>query len=53
MIIQPALPRCEAMADIALLALQGAAQCLVAARDPPLRPPVVGGQPAQETLLEL
>jgi len=39
------------MADIALVAMKGANQCLVAARDPPLRPPVIGGQPAQDTLL--
>jgi len=41
------------MPDIALIALQGADQCLVAARDPPRRPPVIGGQPAQDMLLEL
>lgn len=41
------------MAEIALIALQGADQYLVAARDPPLRPPVVDGQPAQDPLLEL
>ena len=40
------------MADMALIALQGADQCLVAARDPPLRPPVIGRQPAPDTLLE-
>ena len=41
------------MAEIALIALQSADQCLVAARGPPLRPLVIGDQPAQDTLLEL
>jgi hypothetical protein len=36
---------------MAEIALKGADQFLVAARDPPLRPPVIGGQPAQDTLL--
>jgi hypothetical protein len=42
-------PRCqsaEALADIPLISLEGADQCLVAPRDPPLRPLVIGGQPA-------
>jgi hypothetical protein len=43
----------EAMADITLIPLEGADQLLVAARDPPLRPLVLGGQPAQDTLLQL
>jgi hypothetical protein len=41
------------MADRALSARQGVAQYLVAAREPPLRPSVIGGQPARETLPEL
>ena len=41
------------MADIALVPLEGADQLLVAARDPPLRPLVVSGQPAQDPLLPL
>jgi hypothetical protein len=41
------------MADIALISLEGAHQFLVAARDPALRPLVIGGQPAQDTLLQL
>jgi len=41
------------MTDIALVSLQGAHQCLVAARDPTLRPLVVGGQPVQNTLVQL
>jgi hypothetical protein len=41
------------MADIALVSLQGTHQFLVAARDPALRPLVVGGQPVQNTLLQL
>ena len=41
------------MTDIALIALEGAHQCLVAARDPALRPLVIGGQPAQDRLLQL
>jgi len=47
----PRFQGAKAMADIALVAMKGANQCLVAARDPPLRPPVIGGQPAQDTLL--
>jgi len=43
----------ETMADIALIALEGAHQFLVAARDPPLRPLVVGGQPVQNMLVQL
>ena len=38
------------MTALALVSLQGAHQCLVAARDPALRPLVVGGQPVQQTL---
>ena len=41
------------MAAIPLIPLEGAHQFLVAARDPALRPLVVGGQPAQETLVQL
>ena len=41
------------MADMALIALEGAHQFLVAARDPALGPLVIGSQPAQDTLLEL
>jgi hypothetical protein len=41
------------MADIALVPLKGADQLLVAARDPALRPLVIGGSPAQDTLLQL
>jgi len=41
------------MADIALISLEGAHQFLVATRDPALRPLVIGGQPAQDTLLQL
>ena len=41
------------MADIALISLEGAHQCLVAARDPPLCPLVVGNQPVEDTLLQL
>jgi len=40
------------MTDIALVSLQGAHQFLVAARDPALRPLVVGGQPVQHTLVQ-
>jgi len=43
----------ETMADIALVSLQGTHQFLVAARDPALRPLVVGGQPVQNTFLQL
>ena len=43
----------EAMTDIALVSLQGAHEFLVTARDLPLGPLVVGGQPAQDTLLQL
>ena len=49
----PRFQGAKAMADIALISLKGADQFLVAARDPPLRPLVVSGQPAQETLLQL
>jgi len=49
----PRFQGAKAMADIALISLKGADQFLVAARDPPLRPPVISGQPAQDTLLEL
>jgi hypothetical protein len=41
------------MTDIALVSLQGAHEFLVTARDLPLGPLVVGGQPAQDTLLQL
>jgi hypothetical protein len=41
------------MTDIALVSLQGAHEFLVAARDPALCPLVVGGQPAQDPLLQL
>lgn len=43
----------EAMADIALIPLEGTNQCLMAARDPALRPLVIGDQPAQNPLLQL
>jgi hypothetical protein len=39
------------MADIPLITLEGAHQCLVAAGDPALRPLVVSGQPAPHPLL--
>ena len=39
------------MADIALLPLEGPDQFLMAARDPTLRPLVIGGQPAEGPLL--
>ena len=42
----PRFQGAKAMADIALIALKGADQFLVAAGDPPLRPPVIGSQPA-------
>jgi hypothetical protein len=42
----------QAMTDIPLIPLEGAHQFLVAARDPALRPLVVGGKPAQDTLLQ-
>ncbi len=41
------------MTDIALVSLQGANEFRVAARDPTLCPLVVGGQPAQDPLLQL
>jgi hypothetical protein len=44
-------PRFQGAKAMAEIALKGADQFLVAARDPPLRPPVIGGQPAQDTLL--
>lgn len=43
----------QAMTDIALIALYGAHEFLVTARDPPLGPLVVGRQPAQDTLVQL
>src|SRR5262249_47279237 len=49
----PRFQGAETMTDIALIALEGAHQFLVAAREPALRPLVVGDQPAQETLLQL
>ena len=49
----PRFQGAETMTDIALIALEGAHQCLVAARDPALRPLVIGGQPAQDMLLQL
>jgi hypothetical protein len=49
----PRFQGAETMADIALIALEGAHQCLVAARDSALRPLVIGGQPAQDTLVQL
>jgi hypothetical protein len=42
----PRFQGAETMADIALIALEGAHQFLVAARDPALRPLVIDGQPA-------
>ena len=41
----PHFQRAEAMAEIALVPVEGAHQCLVAACDPALRPLVIGGQP--------
>jgi len=38
---------------MALVSLQGAHQFLGAARDPPWRPLVVGGQPVQHRLVQL
>src|SRR5215471_14258033 len=49
----PRFQGAETMTDIALIALEGAHQFLVAARDPALRPLVIGAQPAQDTLLQL
>jgi len=49
----PRFSGAQAMADMALIALEGAHQFLVAARDPALGPLVIGSQPAQDTLLEL
>ena len=43
----------EAMADIALIPLEGTDQFLMAARDPALRPLVIGGQPVEDPLLQL
>jgi hypothetical protein len=42
----------EAMTDVAPVSLQGAHDCLVATGDPVLRPLLVGGQPAPETLVQ-
>ena len=41
------------MTDIALVSVQSAHEFRVAARDPALCPLVVGGQPAQDPLLQL
>lgn len=41
------------MADIALITLESADQFLMAARDPALRPLVIGDQSAQDMLLQL
>jgi hypothetical protein len=49
----PHFQRVEAMAHIALVSLQGAHQFLMAARDPPLCPLVVSGQPAEDAFLQL
>ena len=46
----PRCPDAEALADLALITLEGTHQFLVAAADPALRPLVVGGPPAQNPL---
>ena len=49
----PDFQRAETMAEIALVSLQSAGQLLVAAGDPALGPLVIGGQPAENPLLQL
>jgi hypothetical protein len=49
----PCLQRAQTMADMALVTLESAHQLPMATRDHPLGPPVIGGHPAEDTLLKL